>query len=63
VHRIVKWRWVIYPWAVAEDLSSLIRGFARPPWDEDFILDRLAADHGVRVPKPLLRDVLDMMGE
>jgi len=61
VHRIVKWRWIIYPWAVAEDLSSLIGAFARPPWDEAAILKRLAEDHGVRLPRPLLRDVLDMM--
>lgn len=61
VHRIVKWRWIIYPWAVAEDLSSLIGAFAQPPWDEEAILGRLAADHGVRVSRPLLRDVLAMM--
>ena len=61
VHRIMKWRWIIYPWAVAEDLSSLIRGFARPPWDEDAILDRLTKDHGIRVTRPLLEDVLAMM--
>lgn len=63
VQRIVKWRWIIYPWAVAEDLSSLIRGFAQPPWDEDLILDRLAVEHGIRIGKPLLRDVLAMMTE
>jgi hypothetical protein len=61
VHRIVKWRWIIYPWAVAEDLSSLIKGLAEPPWDEATILRRLAADHGVQVSRTLLRDVLDMM--
>ncbi|MCB1125089.1 MAG: phosphoribosyltransferase [Thiobacillus sp.] len=61
VQRIVKWRWIIYPWAMAEDLSSLIGAFAKPPWAEDVILERLAADHGIRVTRPLLRDVLAMM--
>lgn len=63
VHRIVKWRWIIYPWAVAEDLSSLIASFARPPWDEERILQRLTADHGVRLSRALLRDVLNSLAE
>jgi hypothetical protein len=51
----------MYPWAMAEDLSSLIAAFASPPWDEEAILNRLATDHGIRVARPLLRDVLAMM--
>lgn len=61
VHRIVKWRWLIYPWAVAEDLSNLIRSMSPSPHDEDEIARRLRADHGIRLSRPLLRDVLAMM--
>ena len=29
--RIIKWRWIIYPWAVIEDLTSLIRSMESRP--------------------------------
>jgi hypoxanthine phosphoribosyltransferase len=61
VHKIVKWRWIIYPWAVAEDVSNLVAAMRPRPADEADIARRLAADHGIRIARPLLRDVLAMM--
>jgi hypoxanthine phosphoribosyltransferase len=60
--KIVKWRWIIYPWAVAEDLEGFVRAMKPVPVDADEIARRLAADHGVRVPRGVLLDVMSLIG-
>ncbi len=59
--RIVKWRWVIYPWAVAEDLEGFISTMKPRPASSDAIARRLAAEHGIRIARSVLLDVLSMM--
>lgn len=61
VHKVVKWRWIIYPWAVAEDLSGFIRAMQPRSADVDEIAERLAADHDVRVPRSVLLDILALV--
>lgn len=60
VHRVVKWRWIIYPWAIAEDLGNLIQAMRPRPADEKEISRRLLRDHGIRLPRAVLADVLAM---
>jgi hypothetical protein len=60
--RVVKWRWLIYPWAVAEDVSSFLRAMHPRPADADEAARRLAAEHGIRLPRALLADILAMAG-
>jgi hypoxanthine phosphoribosyltransferase len=55
--KIVKWRWVIYPWAVFEDLTGFIEQMDPAPATIDDADKRLIADYGLRVPRRLLRDV------
>jgi hypoxanthine phosphoribosyltransferase len=57
--KVIRWRWIIYPWALIEDLSVLIRALGGPPAPPATISRRLAAAHGIRVPEALIRDVLD----
>lgn len=61
--KIFKWRWIIYPWAVLEDLGGfLVRGGLRQPTPvqaADFLMER----YGVRVPRQLLEDVLQCMAK
>lgn len=59
--KIVKWRWLIYPWAVAEDLTGIIAAMTPRPASVDVIARRLAAEHGIRMAPGVLRDVLGMM--
>lgn len=59
--KVVKWRWIIYPWALAEDLGSFIRAMSPPPADVDETARRLLDEYGVRVPRPILQDILDML--
>jgi hypoxanthine phosphoribosyltransferase len=60
--KVVKWRWLIYPWALAEDLGSFIRAMSPRPTDPGEIARRLQDEHGIRVPRPVLADVLAMLG-
>jgi hypoxanthine phosphoribosyltransferase len=58
--KVVKWRWIVYPWAVAEDIASFIRAMSPPPGDVDEVAQRLRVERGVRIARPLLRDILEM---
>lgn len=60
VHRVVKWRWIIYPWAIAEDLGNLIQAMRPKPGNEREISRRLLEQHGIRLPRGVLTDVLAM---
>lgn len=59
--KIVKWRWITYPWAVAEDIGSFIRAMEPLPASSDEVARRLAAEHGIRVPRRLLLDILALI--
>ena len=59
-HKVIRWRWIIYPWAIIEDLSVLIGNLPDPPDSPAAIVRRLEADHGIRVPVATVRDVLDL---
>jgi hypoxanthine phosphoribosyltransferase len=58
--RIVKWRWLIYPWAAAEDISEFIRQMEPRPDSLEGIIKNLDRDYGIRVPQKLLRDILTL---
>jgi hypoxanthine phosphoribosyltransferase len=55
-----EWRWIIYPWAVHEDLTGFIEnvltGASR---DEEDIMTALAERYQITVPPNAIRDVLE----
>lgn len=59
--RVAKWRWIIYPWAVAEDISSIIRAMRPRPTDIADIAQRLKSDHGIRPSPAILADVTALL--
>jgi hypoxanthine phosphoribosyltransferase len=58
---IRQWRWIIYPWALVEDLTALIEGMEGRPAGAEAVVERLSRDHGIRVPLGILTDVLELM--
>lgn len=56
--RMVKWRWIIYPWAVAEDISEFIRQMQPRPGTIDEIRKNLARDYAVSIPEQVISDML-----
>ena len=58
--RMVKWRWIIYPWAAAEDISEFIKQMKPGPDNSIEIRQILARDHGVMIPQHVLRDIMTL---
>jgi hypoxanthine phosphoribosyltransferase len=56
--KVLKWRWIIYPWAIAEDIGGFIRAWHPRPVNPDDVALRLAAEHGIRLPRKALLDLL-----
>ncbi len=58
VEEITAWRWIIYPWAVIEDLTSFLREMRPPPDDIKAFASYLDHRHGIRVTQQILENVL-----
>jgi hypothetical protein len=55
-----EWRWIIYPWAVMEDLRSLLQEMKTPPATVSDFARYIKLKHGLDVPEQQLEDVLSM---
>jgi hypoxanthine phosphoribosyltransferase len=60
---VVDWRWIIYPWAVVEDLTALIGAMGERPADPAATAQRLLRDHHITVSAETISDVLALTGE
>lgn len=56
--KVVNWRWIIYPWAIVEDLTGLIRAMEDRPADAPGVARRLLQVHGLGVPVAAVRDAM-----
>ncbi|MBT9612406.1 MAG: hypothetical protein IV108_03960 [Burkholderiales bacterium] len=59
-HKVVKWRWIIYPWAVIEDLTAFLQEAKQPIKNVAAFAKRLQEQHGLHMPKSTLQDALDL---
>ena len=60
---VKEWRWIIYPWAVTEDLSVLINAMECKPEDTDAVQKKLLEKHGI-VPSPQqIQDAVSLIKE
>jgi hypoxanthine phosphoribosyltransferase len=57
------WRWIVYPWAVIEDVTEFLRRMDPRPRDPAEAAPRLAALYGIRLPARTLDDVFRLMPE
>ena len=57
---VEQWRWIIYPWAVIEDIRSIMDGMERPPATIDELARYLASRHQLEVPRRTLEDVINL---
>ena len=55
--RILKWRWIIYPWAVVEDLGAFMQAMSPKPATAEEAQKRLLECHGVRVKRETLEHI------
>ena len=61
VETIVEWRWLIYPWAVVEDVGGFLRQMDPPPADAADADRRLRLDYGLEVPATQLSRLLELV--
>ena len=53
-HRIVKWRWIIYPWAVTEDVTGFMERLPRRPADADEAVGLLRQHFGLQIRRSVV---------
>lgn len=60
-HKIIRWRWITYPWAVVEDVLGFVRRMQPLPVDADEAGVKLAKAYGIRAGKRVLEDVMRLL--
>ena len=53
---VTEWRWLIYPWAILEDVSGFIRDLGLVDASSERMQADIEAGYGVRIPAEILRD-------
>ena len=56
--RIIKWRWLIYPWAIHEDINAFITRLSPPPQNLAEIQQQLAEQFSIKITLKLLRETI-----
>lgn len=59
--KIIKWRWLIYPWAVKEDISGFLQRLEPAPETIEQVQQRLAEQFGIIISKQRVKDVYEFM--
>ncbi len=59
--KIVEWCWIIYPWAVTEDIGGFLMAMPELPETVEEAKTILRVDHGVTVPAETVSQVLQMI--
>jgi hypoxanthine phosphoribosyltransferase len=58
---IIKWRWLIYPWAVNEDIFGFLRRLTPAPGSLEDARKQLAVRFNIKVSQKRLRDIYASM--
>ena len=53
---VTEWRWLIYPWAILEDVSGFIRELGLVDASPERMQAEIEAGYGVRIPAGILSD-------
>lgn len=59
--RVVKWRWITYPWAVVEDISGFIMRMKPRPATTRQAARRLEKDFGLKLPTRVIDDAFELL--
>jgi len=60
---ITEWRWLIYPWAVVEDVGGFLRDMAPRPATAAAAEQRLRDEYGLQMPAPQLARLLGLLDQ
>ncbi len=56
-----EWRWLIYPWAVVEDVGGFLNEMTPPPDDASHAADWLQKTYGLQLPNDQLSHLLSLI--
>jgi len=59
---LTRWRWLVYPWAVTEDIGEFIRQMENLPRSAPDIVRRLESEHGIRISEQQVWDIIHLTG-
>jgi hypoxanthine phosphoribosyltransferase len=59
--KIIKWRWLIYPWAVKEDIGGFLQRLEPAPESMQQVQQQLAQNFGIIISKQRLKDVCEFI--
>jgi len=59
--KIIKWRWLIYPWAIHEDIPTFLRQLTPPPASSEEARKQLLERFGIRISAHCLQEVYELM--
>lgn len=60
--KVEQWHWIIYPWAVTEDLASFIAAMQPETDSIEQIVSFLKQAHGIEVSAEHIQDALSLLG-
>ena len=61
IKTIVKWRWLIYPWAVYEDVTDFIQKMSPKPKTVEEAKQYLYDNYKLKISSRLLTDIMNLM--
>jgi len=61
--KIIKWRWLIYPWAVNEDISGFLQHVTPAPGSLEDARKLLAERFNIEISRQRLRDIYTSMNQ
>lgn len=56
--KIIKWRWLIYPWAVYEDITGFLERMTPRPLTDSEAATRLALEFNIKPSHKLVHDIM-----
>ena len=59
--KIIRWRWVTYPWAVVEDVLGFVKKMQPRPATIELAIQRTTQDYGIKVSKQVMEDVFRLL--
>ena len=59
--KIIKWRWLIYPWAMKEDICDFINRLSPKPKTIDQIQKQLLDEFDIKISQRQLKDIYALM--
>lgn len=63
VETLTEWRWIIYPWAVVEDVGGFLKQMRPAPTDATDAARRLRADYDLALPPRQLELLLELLSQ